>query len=436
MKSLQYFISCLAGLHLVMKTSCINKDHSFTVDGFACVSSYWDTVSCVLNITHNNEIGFTLRFSQEERNQSCPLVPVGQSFHAVCQLELDVPTFMSIDIYDIDLCFNFICTSVVKQFKPSWNLQLTPPEVLVVHHAPDNITLMWKSGYEDHKYLNDALRYEIQIQQRASSQTKTWTVTPTAEETKRKMQSVELPDPESDAQGCVKVRSNTREGTSDFKATWSLWSPEVCKEIKGRPGQQNLLTHLGIISAFGGLVLVIFSCATFKKILRLPFYRTPSPAPYFQSLFQQHDGNLLEWLSPHGNLANTIEEIVVMSRVIVEAKPITRDLRHHASLPQTPVVSSQKLSCQLNPLYTLPPCGPDEFREDEGIATEDFVIITRQDSGCSSEGLVESLESSLERQFPCCITDYCTLNQRGEVVMPVLVSSSPHSSRSDLDLEV
>ncbi|KAM9353548.1 uncharacterized protein ABDE67_005933 [Symphorus nematophorus] len=229
--------------------------------------------------------------------------------------------------------------------------------------------------------------------------------------------------------------------------------------------QDNILVILTkslgpVCVAAGVLLFVFYSPAARMKIKTLS--HTPSPASFFQPLFQQHEGNLKEWLSPQGRYVLTYktEEILTTDAVIVVPKPIAKDPEEKQDTRSPSVTHLPFIQCQTSyvglpgihepppPLtmvcpgemaYTQLPCSVlgVEFKEVEvaPFPPKDFFNLSSADSGCSCEDLTQSLECSLpsspvDNSAPpappapplCNCTDYCILNKTAEGFAPVLVS--------------
>ncbi|XP_072249319.1 uncharacterized protein [Leuresthes tenuis] len=183
---------------------------------------------------------------------------------------------------------------------------------------------------------------------------------------------------------------------------------------------------------------------------------TPSPAPFFQPMFQQSDGNLQEWLAPGGKFLLTFkaEEDLITDIVNVVPATITKDPEENQvfhnpaviqlTFPQTHLTSyvglpgmheashPRTVICARNTSYTQLPCSVWEFDVSQVEAASSpptgFLEISQADSGCSCEGLTQSPESSLpgspvdENPPPHYCNDYCILNKTANGVVPVLVS--------------
>ncbi|XP_051812923.1 interleukin-21 receptor-like isoform X2 [Acanthochromis polyacanthus] len=445
------FVLCCSSILAV--TSCI------TADGLLCVNDYWDTVTCVLNISGNpvreSNSTYSLNFIDilEPGTISCPLTLVNHSYRCDCKLKHSQEYFSDTDIYRVEVCAQSDC-HFVKKFDSSENIQLTPPPELLVQRASKTLNVTFKSRYDStERPIGNFLKYELLLQtsQRNTVTNNTLPLSSPA----RSMLINEESQLTANAQHCIKGRYMVNH--KDYNGVWSKWSQVTCWGTKAEE-QDNIFVILakclGPVCAFVGVLLfVLYSPTARMKIKTLS--HTPSPAPFFQPLFQQHHGNLQEWLSPHGQVVLTYktEEILTTDVVAVVPKSIPKDpeenqeLHNHSVTQlaltqcQTSYVSLPGMSkapppitmiCPKDTSYTQLPCSLWGL----GIAkvevssppVEDFLEILSADSGCNCEDLTQSPECSLpsspidDNLPPCYSTDYCILNKTAEGVVPVLVS--------------
>ncbi|XP_034554357.1 uncharacterized protein LOC117823319 [Notolabrus celidotus] len=194
--------------------------------------------------------------------------------------------------------------------------------------------------------------------------------------------------------------------------------------------------------------------ASRMKIKTLSY--TPSPAPFFKPLYQQHDGNLQEWLSPKRTFQLTYkpEETLTTDAVIVVPKSTyTKDPEENQDLhnpPVTQLVFTQNQTSYVclpgmpeapppvtivgpgQTSYTRLPCSVWEVNmgevEDFSTQVKDELNTSHGDSGCSSEDPTLSPDCSLPNSPvedgppKCFCTDYCILNKTADGFAPVLVS--------------
>ncbi|XP_042345045.1 interleukin-21 receptor-like [Plectropomus leopardus] len=430
-------------------TSCIR------VDGYSCVSAYWDTVTCVLNISGNPEeqsnTTYSLTFVDgwgDGLEIPCPLVVMNHSHICVCKVKGNSDRFCNSDKYDINLCHNSNCHPVTKAFEPSQHIQPTPPHQAEVQQTPETFNITWKSGYEDHPFLIGALGYELLLQTSQSAESKT--LHPNLHERFKYIPRSLL---QPGATYCIKVRSIPK--NQDYEGTWSEWGPSTCWKNEAGEEQDKTLVILiksviPVVVAVGVLLFVFYCPAARMKIKTLS--HTPSPAPFFQPLFQQYEGNLQEWFSPRGKFVLTYKtEEILTTDVIVVPKPITKDPEENQNFHSPPVTQLAFPQCQTsyvglpgtheasppltmvcpgNMSYTQLPCsiwgvGTGEAEVVSSLP-KDFFNISHVDSGC--EDPTQSPECSLpnspveDSPPPCYCSDYCILNKTTKGFAPVLVT--------------
>ncbi|XP_069393553.1 cytokine receptor-like factor 2 [Paralichthys olivaceus] len=448
MKCPQLLFVCWCSSILAV-SSCI------TVDEYSCVSAYWDKVECELNITGDpvaqSHTNYSLRFTGDREMYTCPLILKKHTYGCVCKV-YEGTIFKSYTQYNVQLCNGSGCHSLIKEFYPSENIQLTPPKEVEVQQAPNVFNVTWRSGYEDHKYLVNDLKYELLLQKSPNSKSQ-------KHHPQGTLQSISRSQLDADATYCTRVRS--KPSNEGYKAIWSEWSPQICWKNEVQKEQENIIMTLTrslvpVCVIVGVLLLVFHIPAARTKIKTLS--HTPSPAPFFQPLFQQHEGNLQEWLSPQGKFALTYktEEILITDAVTVEPKPKTKDPEENQNVCNTAVTQLTFPQCQtsyvglpgmhmapqLTPITTICPAGDTPYTRLPGsvwgfsIREEQVMLSPPQhvfksscsDSGCSFEDLTQSPECSLPNSPveasspPRYCKDYCILNKTAEGVVPVLVS--------------
>ncbi|KAM8734561.1 interleukin-21 receptor-like [Acanthopagrus schlegelii] len=439
-------------------SSILAVTSSVKVDG-KCLTDYRVTVTCVLNITGNpqeqpvNSLKFTF-YDYDERMAeiSCPVEVMSESQSYVCKLKNDSDTFESYDFYVIKLCHESGCYNVTKEpFQPCKNIQLTPPLITEVQQTPETINISWIDGYEDHEYLQNVATYELLLESSLQGESKTL-----RSNSRRMSESVQRSQLKEGATYCIKVKSII--DYEVYKGTWSEWSPSTCIQNGAGEEQDNILVILTktlgpLCVAIGVLLFVFYSPAARMKIKTLS--HTPSPAPFFKTLFQQHEGNLQEWLSPQGQIMLTYkpEEILTLDCVIASPKPTRKDPEENQvfSIPAVtqlaftqcpssyvglPVIHEapppMTMVCPSDMSYTQLPCSVwgDGFGAVQVASSppEDILSISSADSGCTFEDLTQSPECSVpnspvdDSPPPCICTDYCILNKTAEGFAPVLVS--------------
>ncbi|XP_038137127.1 interleukin-21 receptor-like [Cyprinodon tularosa] len=257
---------------------------------------------------------------------------------------------------------------------------------------------------------------------------------------------------------CIKARFKASSRLLGLESSWSEWSKSICWKNEDKEEQRFLLPILlktlgPVCLTLGVLLFAFYNPATRMKIKTLA--HTPTPAPFFKPLFQQHEGNLQEWLSPHGKqvLTYKTEEDLIPDVVTVLPKSSSKDFEENQdflSLPTTQLVfplshtsyvglpgmdnafPPATLLCPGDTPYTQFPGSSlgFNFQEKEVFSSgmKDTLEISHCDSGCSCEDLTQSLECSLpcspvdETPTPNHCNDYCILNKTAEGIIPILLS--------------
>nr|XP_040021439.1 interleukin-2 receptor subunit beta-like isoform X1 [Gasterosteus aculeatus aculeatus] len=427
------------------------------VGGFLCVTAYWDTISCFLNITgdpveSNTIYNLTFKSVGPGKGESCPLRRMNDSYSCFCKIH-SRNTFANYNKYDITLCHSSVCYTVTKGFTPHLNIQLTPPHQPEVQETPEAVNVTWKSGYERHHYLKE-LDYMLQLETSESTEAKTSQLN-----SLNKSLLILMSELKRHATYCVKVRSKPK--SREYKGIWSEWSPTTCwkngEEDEEEEDEDNklfiLIKSLGPVCLAVGVMLFVLNKPAIRKKIQI-LSQTPTPAPFFQPLFQQHGGDLKEWLQPQGKFALTYktEEMLTTDAVIVEPKPVTKDPEEHRVFfnPMTHLALAQchtsyvglpgvheatpplAMACPVGTPYTRLHCSAwgvaAEEAEVVSALPQDFLNISSEDSGCSCADPTQSPECSLPSSPvddcppPSICVDYCILNKTAAGFVPVLLS--------------
>ncbi|KAK2909855.1 hypothetical protein Q8A73_007570 [Channa argus] len=181
---------------------------------------------------------------------------------------------------------------------------------------------------------------------------------------------------------------------------------------------------------------------------------TPSPAPFFQPLFQQYEGSLQEWLSPQGTFAlmYKTEEILTTSDVTVVPKPMTKDPEENQVFHNPSVTQLAFTQCQtsyvglpgtheVSPPVTIVCPGDTSYTQLPssiwGLNAGEVQVISSPpkdvsemsccDSGCSFESPTESPECSLPTMLRKRCVVFKTLKQTAGATNQGKDLSSPHN---------
>ncbi|XP_034029431.1 interleukin-21 receptor-like [Thalassophryne amazonica] len=352
------------------------------IESYSCVTDYWSTISCILKITRNpveqTKKRYWIKFKAVDswkpgQNYSCPLDEINQTYNCSVKANSDSVAFLDEDVYSVQLCLESDCISVTENFMPSLSIQPTTPYDVVVQRTQKNLKFTWETGYENHVYLHDELDYQLSVQTSQTNKTFDQVTSPFI------LTPNQLLELKLSGTCCVKVRSFPSL-TSDYEGTWSKWSFPTCWKTEAteerKPILVILIKSLSPLCVVVGAVLFVFYSPTARlKIKSLS--HTPSPAPFFGSLFKQYDGNLQEWLSPRHSVVmkNNAEEILSAASMIVESKTIRKELEENEDLQKLSVTQLLFSQCQtsicshgLSPgdtPYTQLPCSTWGFGVEE-----------------------------------------------------------------------
>ncbi|XP_037310962.2 interleukin-21 receptor-like [Pungitius pungitius] len=456
-------MKCLQLLLLLCCCSIQRLSSCITVNA-SCSSAYWKAVHCALDTTGDpvgSNTTYSLNFSLLDSDErfSCPLLRTDRGYSCLCVMgQPPDDLFSSEDEYDIELCHGSVCCGVKKAFTPAQNIQLTAPHRPEVQETPEAADITWKSGYEQHRYLKNDIDYRLLLQTSDSAEAK-------PSELNSPNRSVFILKSQLNPRTtyCVKVKSKPQ--NKGYRAVWSEWSPSTCWKNEGGEEEDDednklfILITLGPVCLAVGVMLFVLNKPAIRKKIR-SLSHTPTPAPFFQPLFQQHGGDLKEWLQPKGGFALTYktEEILAgFDAVTVEPKPATKDpeeLRvfsdptahlalaqchtsyvglpgvHEATAPLVAVCPGgapyTRLHCSL--WGVLAAAAEEEEAEVVSAPPEDFLDVSSEDSGCSCADPTQSPESSFPNSPvadcppPRVCVDYCILNKTAGGFVPVLLS--------------
>ncbi|XP_029480328.2 uncharacterized protein LOC115103625 isoform X2 [Oncorhynchus nerka] len=424
-------------------------------DRLACVSDYWFTITCTLNITDEpadvNNTHYWLNFiwpDEAGNTFKCPLVEMGDSYGCTFVADFDEnvryndASFNSVDCFNVRLCYNIDCQSNydnLTDFEPSKNIQPTAPSHLAVQRTLEGYKCTWQSGYEHHPYLTE-FHYQLCFYKYNGDKGEVFCVSP-----QNKSILIDRSGLKTDTTYVLKVRSELYK-SSGYKGQWSPWSAlvQLRTDAKEEPTIVLVLSKFvfpGCVIA--GVLLFGFYNPTIRMKIK-SFYDVPSPAPLFQPLYKDYNKHFQDWLESECNLIPTYkpEEFLTIDTLIIEAKPIAEDQDCSASAPyplaqvHTPYVGPSVMDwvCSHSPNgngpgdipYTQLPCSPLELQFGAMVTSfsQDPSVTCEGDSGC--EDLTLSPDSSLPNspvssEPECTCTDYCILHETSKGFIPTVV---------------
>ncbi|KAM9837497.1 interleukin-21 receptor isoform 1-T1 [Aulostomus maculatus] len=293
---------------------CLNGNSITDGNLLNCVNDYVVTINCSLSITASRHCRYWLTFTHLYRDQTNECMLVNTDGHYFCSVTItsldeddyDYTTLVDTDVFAISLCKNLTgrsCKQLDGGYKPVEHIKPKSPCCLTVHHNQSQHRFTWKSTYEDIPFssLKNSLQYQLLFYQTHHNVTQSDIITNNAAYSQDDDDDNHLvPDTDYTA----RVRS--RPVGTFYKGQWSGWSSEVHWRTEAPvsyPPVHEFVSRLGIKVLIPlcvvALLLVIFCYAQVKKWRKSAFI--PTPAPYFQTLYSECQGDFKSWVDARAN---------------------------------------------------------------------------------------------------------------------------------------
>uniref|UniRef100_A0A8C2CD77 Interleukin 21 receptor, tandem duplicate 2 n=1 Tax=Cyprinus carpio TaxID=7962 RepID=A0A8C2CD77_CYPCA len=266
--------------------------------GRICVTDYWHTISCSLKLPNTSAINISYWLEAHSiignQDYSCQLQRVHEDH--ICNFTVDVG-FKSFDKYTMTLHYleNGTGNSSLldASFKPAKNIKPKTPFNLTLQYANGTYHFFWKSGYETHTYRAALIfMYEFKYYKDGDPTSEV-----SVESDKEMIQTEEMKlDPDTMYAVMVKSKVDDRQV---YGGTWSDWSSAVKwkkaykREYSDEPSQVNKIA-IGMFAMVGLLILLMSILAARFKMKDISW--VPTPATYFQPLYQNYQGNFQCWV--------------------------------------------------------------------------------------------------------------------------------------------
>ncbi|KAJ8402471.1 hypothetical protein AAFF_G00365540 [Aldrovandia affinis] len=415
-------------------------------NGLTCVSDSWLRIGCVLNLTGDpfskENASYWLEFMEDYATLcfKCDFVNVGDYYK--CSFDAKIPkqdVFIDIDCFTVILHRkqnrNETCMTMNEKFVPVNNIKPNTPSNLTILTNSSGYQFTWISNYESHRYIT--LKYKL-LYHKAGLPDQAAEVD-IVEKTLYIDDSKLEPDTQYTAMVCSASQTSQR-------GEWSEWSRPVhwrTKAKKDLDALRNLWNITLPVCAVVGILLCFFFSPTVR--LRIKTWSViPTPAPFFQPLFNTYKGNFQSWVMSQGNLGDLVKiEGLLEIDTLIEAKPLKEEESYslipafHPIPCQTPYVGPGHLDWCMGNRGDNPGPTPEgwpntplslplqkvSFAEMFGSQSLDLAIAGEGDSGC--EDLTPSLDScwpkgmlNIEPENACFSEDYCTLSDSHNGLIP------------------
>uniref|UniRef100_A0A8C1Y3B0 Interleukin 21 receptor, tandem duplicate 2 n=1 Tax=Cyprinus carpio TaxID=7962 RepID=A0A8C1Y3B0_CYPCA len=399
-----------------------------TLQGHICVADYYNTISCSLKlpVTSTKNISYRLEAYLKGKDQKyvCQLQRVREDH--ICSLT--VPGFRSFDEYSLYYLENGYENSSLldASFKPVKNIKPKPPFNLTLQYANGTYHFYWKSGYENHVYRQALpIRYQFKYHKDGNH---TSAVSVQAENNMIQIDEMKL-DPGTTY--TVMVKTLIDHGNV-YRGMWSDWSSAVKWKtayralvfVQDEPNQVSKIA-IGMFSVVGLLILLMaIPAARFKmnKILWVP-----TPATYFQPLYQNYQGNFQCWVLAKSPLHDfhfmeDFSKIDKISEVITTLQDqVEKTGMYPTAQCHTPYVGPTA--------EVWAPCQMPDTRSETSISCEDFSLFCEElpdkvgnliqslNVACLSGDVLSVKDSALSLE---CLED-CEASEAPVIINPVPV---------------
>ncbi|XP_038157014.1 interleukin-21 receptor [Cyprinodon tularosa] len=411
-------------LLLLLKSTSITwlQGDPAKVEEYTCINDYLFTINCSVSIKHpvntlvgNQSFWLTITELSDGARQRCQLTNTTAGFFcSVSKADKSNPLdiFSDMHVYNISFCQRQdhgpeVCQLLEEDYQPMDHIKPNAPCCLTVSHNSSRHIFTWKSTYE--KYSSDTvlpedLTYQLLLY-RTGDKHGNWSHEISTQSITHC--SVEDQNFEPDTEYAAIVRSGP--DMDYFEGQWSEWSSKVLwRTVKAAPLNGftfNLPLMFIIISAVVLILMVGYGSA--RKWRRGTFI--PTPAPYFQSLYKDCQGDFKSWVVTQENTADILkaEEALQIDTLIeyVEGQeyPATFPLqlvenRAYGNIQSSPV-DSDLLSMQYSDGSTI--AQRRSIRSLPGCCQSCSPL---QDSGCWL-----CSDTSLEKEPSWYCNEYCTL---------------------------
>ncbi|KAM7381827.1 hypothetical protein PAMA_012607 [Pampus argenteus] len=418
----------IALLLMCLNTVCLRGyPHTGVAHSLHCVNDYLLTINCSLSLSPSENTSFWLSFYDtfEMTEFVCMLKNTSRDngeYFCSTNKEPNM-TFVDLDEFEISLCRNRSdgwksCEVLIKSYKPVTNIKLNRPRNLKVSQNSTQHHFTWESTYEEHRYISnlfDNLKYQLRYYKTQGRDDAAFRDI----NTESLNYSVDDDKLVPDTDYTAKVRSCPN--GAFYKGEWSDWSSEVhwtteadlsdppIFEFVSRLGMKVLIPLLVIVP------LILLLCYVPVKKWRQSAF-IPTPAPYFQTLYSDCQGDFKSWVVTQENTTD-----VLKAEETLQIDSLTKcvDVQEKDCLPH---IHQQLMEGSIYSNVTNPDCDPSLL----GIPYAVSTMASLSTSACSLKSLTLSFQpgspaegdsgcwlcsdASLENDSPWYCNEYCTLS--------------------------
>ncbi|XP_062470690.1 interleukin-9 receptor-like isoform X1 [Pezoporus occidentalis] len=266
----------------------------------SCLNNYVTTVSCMWEMEEPMGEGpFHLHFTNlwsKGHNASCRLTAresMQNQYHCTIHLASQI---LETDGYRVALQGNFFGRNhtyiIFPEYNPREHIKLDPPLNIQSNATASKCQIWWSVPW----YLVEILQYELQYKEYS----KPWEIalnkTPPSSLPQVEIEAAEL---RSGVAYTARVRCKVSESEDSYHSQWSEWSqPTVFQraELPEKILNTRTMQFLFIPLSFGTLLYLFWSCKLSSRAKDLSCFNIPTPAAFFQPLYNLHNGNFKDWV--------------------------------------------------------------------------------------------------------------------------------------------
>ncbi|XP_005018691.1 interleukin-9 receptor-like isoform X1 [Anas platyrhynchos] len=269
----------------------------------SCLNNYVTTVNCMWAMEEPVGDGpFYLHFTNlwsKGQNASCQLTArdsMQKQYHCTIHLASQI---LETDGYRVSLQGNFFGSNhtyiTFPEYNPRKHIKLDPPLNIQSNITASKCQIWWSVPW----YLVEILQYELQYKEYSVSWEFALNKTPPSSLPQIEIEGTEF---HSGVSYIARVRCKVSENEDSYHSQWSEWSQTTVfqrAEVSEKLFSSRTLQFLFIPLSFGTLLYLFWNCKLPSRAKSLSCFNIPTPAAFFQPLYNLHNGNFKDWVGPN-----------------------------------------------------------------------------------------------------------------------------------------
>ncbi|XP_074014847.1 interleukin-9 receptor-like [Numenius arquata] len=271
-----------------------------------CLNNYMTTVRCMWTMEEPVGDGpFHLHFTNlwsKGHNASCKLIArenMQNQYHCTIHLASQM---LETDGYRVSLQGNFFGRNhtyiTFPEYNPCKHIKLDPPLNIQSNVTASKCHIRWSVPW----HLAEILQYELQYKEYSMPWETALNKTPSSSLPQIEIEATEL---HSGITYIARVRCKVSENEDSYHSQWSEWSQTTVFQRADVPKLSEKILNtrtmpfLFIPLSFGTLLYLFWNCKLSSRAKSLSCFNIPTPAAFFQPLYNLHNGNFKDWVGPN-----------------------------------------------------------------------------------------------------------------------------------------